>query len=62
MGRRQPFQDIPRAVASCWQNESAAGRGAPGRKRSVSRLVGCQQVFLDLMRYSNLEHKQVLPR
>ena len=28
----------------------AAGRGAPGRKRSVARLVGCQRVFLDLVR------------
>ena len=30
-----------------WQNESAAGRGAPGRDRSVARLVGCQRAFLD---------------
>ena len=42
-----------------WQNESAAGRGAPGRTRAVARLIGCQRLFLDPVRYSNLEHKQI---
>ena len=56
---RDPKSD---SLLSDWQNESVVGRGDPGRKRSVARLVGCQRVFLDLVRYSNLEHKQVLPR
>ena len=40
----------------CLQNESAAGRGAPGKAHAVARPVGSQRVFVDLVRHSNLEH------
>ena len=59
LGWRQLTQATPRAIASyprCRQNESAAGRCAPGRTRAVARLVGCQRLILDLVRFSNLEH------
>ena len=59
LARRQPTQEMPKAIAyRCQQNESAAGRGAPGRTRAVARLLGSQRVLLDSARYSNLEHKR----
>ena len=55
LGRRKPTQEISRAIASypsrCRLNESAAGRGAPGRTRAVARLAGSQRVFHDPVRY-----------
>ena len=65
LGRRQPTEEIPRAIApypGLAKRVCRAGRGTPGRTRTVARLVGCQRVFLDLVRYSNSEHKQVLDR
>ena len=64
MGRRQPTQEIPRAIASCPTLAKRACRW-PRRSRGDARRRSprcCQRVFLDLVRYSNLEHKQALPR
>ena len=41
---------------------SGAGKPSLPLTRAVARLVGCQRLFLDLVRDSNLEHKQLLPR